>query len=119
MANKIKEGTREQREQEDKESEQGEINCEDGELGIRKATKLHDPKLPSELEVKEHYTNGHLPYRSWCHHCVRGRGRERDHRKRGEAEESGLPEYHVDYCFRGVRGSTGSRCWWRWRSTPR
>ncbi len=104
MADKIKEGAREQKEQEDKESEQDEINCEEGELGIRKAMKLHDPKLPSELEVKEHYTNGHLPYRSWCHHCVRGRGRERDHRKKGEAEESGVPEYHMDYCFPGDEG---------------
>ena len=76
-----------------------ELNMEEGvdeEFGKRVTRKLHDPKLPNEQEVKEHYTNGHLPYRSWCHHCVRGRGRERDHRRRGEAEVQGLPEYHLD-----------------------
>ena len=45
---------------------------EDHEVGRRKVMKLHDPKLPSEMEVKEHYCSGHMPYRSWCHHCVRG-----------------------------------------------
>ena len=52
---------------------------EDHEVGRRKVTKLHDPKVPSEMEVREHCCSGHMPYRSWCHHCVRGRGRERDH----------------------------------------
>ena len=48
---------------------------EDHEAGRRKVRKLHDPKLPSETEVREHHCSGHMPYRSWCHHCVRGRGR--------------------------------------------
>ena len=90
--------------QQDEGPEQVEIDCEEGELGIRKARQMHDPKLPNEQEVKEHYTNGHLPYRSWCHQCGRGRGRERDHRKRGEVEVPGLPEYHLDYCFPGDEG---------------
>ena len=84
--------------------EQIEIRSDEGEFGIRKARQLQDPKLPSEQDVKEHYANGHLPYRSWCHHCVRGRGRERDHRRRQEAEVQGLPEYHLDYCFPGDEG---------------
>ena len=66
----------------------------------RKARQMLDPKLPSESEVKEHYLSGHMPYRNWCHHCVRGRGREREHRKR-DGHEQGLPEYHMDYCFPG------------------
>ena len=74
---------------------------EDHEVGRRKVTKLHDPKLPSEMEVKEHYCSGHMPYRSWCHHCVRGRGRERDHQRKGDQEGLGIPEYHMDYCFPG------------------
>ena len=57
---------------------------EDHEMGRCKFTKLHDPKLPSEMGVKEHYCSGHMPYRSWCHHCVRGRGRERDHERKGD-----------------------------------
>ena len=31
---------------------------EDHEKGRRKVTKLHDPKLPSEMEVKENYCSG-------------------------------------------------------------
>ena len=63
--------------------------------------KVHDPKLPNEEEVREHYLSGHMPYRSWCHHCVRGRGRERDHTKKGDESTQGIPEYHMDYCFPG------------------
>ena len=48
---------------------------EDHEAGRRKVRKVLDPKLPSEMEVREHYCSGHMPYRSSCHYCVRGRGR--------------------------------------------
>ena len=41
--------------------EQGEQ--EDYEEGRRKVKKLHDPKLPSETEMREHYCSGHMPYR--------------------------------------------------------
>ena len=65
----------------------------------RKVKPMHDPRLPSREEVRLHSLT-HLPYRSWCAHCVRGRGREMDHRKRSAGEE-GVPEYHLDYCFPG------------------
>ena len=65
----------------------------------RKVKPMHDPRLPSQEEVRFHSLT-HLPYRSWCAHCVRGRGREMDHRKRPAGEE-GVPEYHLDYCFPG------------------
>jgi hypothetical protein len=82
-------------------SNEGDENDEDHEPGRRNVKKLHDPLLPKESEVKEHYLSGHMPYRSWCHHCVRGRGRERDHTKKGEEVNNGIPEYHMDYCFPG------------------
>ena len=82
---------------------------EDYEAGRRKVKKLHDPKLLSETEVREHYCCGQVPYRSWCHHCVRGGGRERD-RQRIDQEGLGIPEYHA-------MSSTGSPCWWRLRDT--
>ena len=72
----------------------------DEEFGKRIVRKLHDPKLPSENEVKEHYLSGHLPFRSWCPHCVKGRGKEMEHKKQDE-EQTGIPEYHLDYCFPG------------------
>ena len=42
----------------------------------------------------------HLPYRSWCTHCVRGRGEAHPHHKSGD-EERDVPELHMDYCFMG------------------
>ena len=72
----------------------------DEQHGDRKIIKVHDPKLPTEEEVRQHLLC-HLPYRSWCHHCIRGRGRERDHRRQLEDHVEGIPEYHLDYCFPG------------------
>ena len=65
-------------------------------LGERKPLKMMDPKLPSQAEVEEHDLT-HLPFRSWCRHCVRGRGRAADHR--AQDRDDGLLEFHVDYCF--------------------
>ena len=70
----------------------------DEQHGDRKLINVHDPKLPTEEEVRQHLMC-HLPYRSWCHHCIRGRGRERDHRRRLEDHVEGIPEHHLDYCF--------------------
>ena len=30
---------------------------------------------PTQAEQDEHYATGHAAYRSWCEHCVKGRGR--------------------------------------------
>ena len=80
--------------------DEDEEQCEEQEeAGKRNVKNIHDPKLPSKEEVKEHYESGHMPYRSWCHHCVRGRGRERDHQRRSDQDQQGIPEYHLDYCF--------------------
>ena len=78
----------------------------DEQHGDRKIITVHDPKLPTEEEMR-HYLLCHLPYRSWCHHCIRGRGRERDHRRRLEDHVEGIPKYHLDYCFPG--DETGQR----------
>ena len=61
--------------------------------------KMQDPKLPSLEEEREHMLT-HLPYRSWCVHCVRGKGRAMDHRRQGDSERR-VPEVHLDYCFLG------------------
>ena len=67
--------------------------------GKRRVRKFGNPLLPSEEEVREHETS-HLPYRSWCPHCIKGRGKEMGHMKQVKVD-SGVPEYHVDYCFPG------------------
>lgn len=62
---------------------------------------MKDLRLPPQEEGQGHYLSCHTLYRSWCHHCVRGRGRERYHRWRPGDEPQGLPDYHLEYCFPG------------------
>ena len=61
--------------------------------------KVGDPRLPSPKEVEEHNLT-HVPYRNWCPHCIRGRGKDLDHRKAVE-EDRKLREFSFDYCFPG------------------
>ena len=65
----------------------------------RELRKLIDPRKPTQEEVDEHELT-HLPYRNWCPICVRGKGKELDHRKSID-EPRGLSEYSFDYCFPG------------------
>ena len=44
------------------------------EYGHRKIKPMLDPKLPCQEEVRQHYLT-HMPYRNWCPHCARGRGK--------------------------------------------
>ena len=39
------------------------------------------PELPSEQEVRLHGLRGHVPYRSWCIHCVRGCAVDKQHKR--------------------------------------
>lgn len=57
--------------------------------------------MPTEAEVIEHAKH-HLSYRSWCRHCIRGRGREAPHVRGGE--DPNIPEIHLDYMFMGEEG---------------
>ena len=52
----------------------------------RKAAAYRDPGAPSKQEVDEHDLT-HMPFRSWCKYCVRGRAKELPH-GRGESEDS-------------------------------
>lgn len=63
-----------------------EVHAEEEESGERKTVKMQDPAMPSESERREHELT-HLPFRSWCRHCVRGRGREASHRRSEEKPE--------------------------------
>jgi hypothetical protein len=58
-----------------------------------------NPRAPSRAEVDEHMAT-HLPYRSWCPHCVIGGGRDRQHFARAAAEvEASGPLIAADYGF--------------------
>ncbi len=56
-----------------------------------------DPGLPTDYEIAEHNVS-HVDYKSWCKHCVRGRGREILHRRLKERERM-RPMVSWDYCF--------------------
>ena len=72
---------------------------EEEESGRRRVEKRMDPRMPTSDERKEHEMT-HIPFRNWCRHCVRGRGKEEACRKT-EREEGRVPEVHMDFMFMG------------------
>ena len=53
---------------------------------------------PTAQERAEHMFT-HMQFRSWCRHCVRGRGKEEPCRRgQGDPEH---PEVHMDCMFKG------------------
>ena len=85
-----------QKEKEDEEGGPRRIAQEEARGRMR---NIGDPRLPTQREVDAHYLT-HVPYRNWCPHCVRGRGKDLDHRKSLD-EDRCLREFSFDYCFVG------------------
>ena len=73
--------------------------------GSRRVDKLNDPTLPTKSEIDEH-EKSHLPFRSWCRHCVYGRGIEAACKE--SKEEPAIPEIHVDFMFMGEEAGGGT-----------
>ena len=71
---------------------------EEHECGQRNVIKIHQPWMPTRAEREKHAIT-HLPFRSWCEHCVKGRGEEMRHLKVKEEPEQ--MELHLDFCFPG------------------
>ena len=70
---------------------------------LRRQRHAHRP--PTVEEIQEHLRT-HLPNRSWCQHCVSGRGVSTQHRRRNLGEDSvEVATGAVDYCF--LRNTTG------------
>jgi hypothetical protein len=63
---------------------------------------LPQPNVPSKAEYDRHQIT-HLPYRSWCPHCIRGRGKNAAHRKLDKEIVRTIPRLCVDYSFVGQR----------------
>ena len=69
------------------------------EYGEREVKKVKDLAKPSPDKIEAHERT-HLPFRSWCEACVKGRGKEEACRKvDGGGGERNLPEVHFDFCF--------------------
>ena len=62
----------------------------------RAPRRVVSPEDPSDAEIEAHKLSGHACFRSWCRHCVRGRGTEAPH-LRVKASESAVPIISWDY----------------------
>ena len=59
---------------------------------------LPSPYMPTQSERDDHEVS-HAPYRSWCEHCVFGRGVEMAHRSGDDHSERGVALIGFDYMF--------------------
>ena len=59
---------------------------------------MYVPRGPSDVERRAHEIH-HMPYRSWCQCCVRGRGKESPLLCREEHSDDGIPVVQIDYAF--------------------
>ena len=105
------EGVEEAEEAKEAEDEAPEMECHpcgeglDGhEAGKRDTIRVATPYKPTRDEVEDHNLT-HLPYRSWCRHCIRGRGKETSHQQQ-DGEDRTVPEFHMDFCFPGYEESS-------------
>ena len=59
---------------------------------------LPSPYMPTQSERDDHDLT-HAVYRSWCRHCVEGRGLEMAHRLGDDHSERGVAVVGFDYMF--------------------
>ena len=59
------------------------------------------PVLPSEAEMEQHELT-HFPFRNWCRHCVRAKGKESPHH---ESSPGGVSKCAADYVLMGEDGT--------------
>ena len=86
----------EQRQEEGEEGPQGEEE-------VRRVKQVLIPNTPSRTEVLEHRLT-HRPFRSWCPHCVRGKGRPDQHRASPQKKiEQVIPKVVCDYFYVGKK----------------
>ena len=64
--------------------------------------KAPSPGDPTEEEREAHQLSGHACFRSWCRHCVRGRGSEAAHSSSKQLETA-MPVLSFDYCYLSTR----------------
>ena len=65
--------------------------------------KLRDPRAPTKYEVEQHNL-AHIPYRSWCPHCVRGKAVNSHHAaKHGKPDDElkSISRISLDYWYMG------------------
>ncbi|CAJ1331146.1 unnamed protein product, partial [Effrenium voratum] len=61
---------------------------------------LPDPREPTMEERREHHVT-HIPFRSWCKHCVRGKSLGAAHRSGTGSATRKVPTISLDYFYLG------------------
>ena len=69
---------------------------------------LRTPIRPTQQMIDDHEVS-HLPFRSWCPFCVRGRGQSQGHFSVDKGDEQ-VPLVSVDYGFLGTKDSPANEC---------
>ena len=83
--------------------------AEEGEEENEQEHEQRAPKVmgrvaaPTRAMKDEHEASGHATFRSWCAHCVEGRGRTRQNRKVEREVENEVVVVSMDYGFLGPR----------------
>ena len=73
---------------------------EDKELA-RTPKVLKTPEQPTERQIVEHEVT-HLPFCSWCKHCVKGKTKNSQYKSK-PSEEREVPVISMDYMFLSER----------------
>ena len=71
-------------------------------IAVRSAPK---PTQPSKAEMDEHMLS-HLPFRSWCAHCVKGKSKSKRHPYAAHSSDHELPTVTIDYMFLNSESSS-------------
>ena len=71
---------------------------------IQPQKSLRTPPMPTQEDMAEHRSNGHLPYRDWCSDCVEAFGREWAHPSSGGSGQRSIPLLSCDYLFITPKG---------------
>ena len=66
---------------------------------------MDSPEGPSKQERETHNLT-HIPFRSWCEHCVKGRARKRAHKRRDpeikKEELKRATRVYMDFYYNGI-----------------
>ncbi len=76
------------------------VQDEDGEDPLSSSVNRTTPEISglSKAELDAHLPHHH-PYRAWCEHCVRAKGRIGSHRLSGDDRLPGCNIMHLDFAF--------------------
>ena len=74
---------------------------QEGDPKTQKPRIARAPKEPTSLERAIHEVT-HIPIRTWCRHCMRGRGKDVYHTRIGGEQD--VPRVGMDYMYMAERG---------------